>query len=163
MSSAGTASMNDVAANCRLLALTYTLLTSSSSRTAAAPRELDQKFDLAILMRVEPQVVRRIFQRNLPPDPLLHARDVVDHPPQRVGGARHRQQIGSIHALPGTPGQMLRHERGLDAFDQRREPLQMLVVRRASAASDSATPCSETGCDARMRSSQASRGPPSTM
>ena len=99
-------------------------------RTAAAPRDLDEEFDLAILVRIELQVVRRIFQRNLPPDPLLHARDVVDQPPQRVGGARHRQQVRSIGALPGAPRQMLRHERRLDAFDQRREPLQMRLVRR---------------------------------
>jgi hypothetical protein len=128
-----------------------------------APRERLEEVDLVPFVADAGEVVGRVFDRDPAAERSLHPVDVLDDARQCLARARKRQQIGAIRALPGRPRQMLGHERGRESIDEGGEAAQVSSSGGASAASESATPCSDSGCRARIASSHARRGPPATM
>jgi glycerol dehydrogenase-like iron-containing ADH family enzyme len=111
-------------------------------------------------MPLQLQVVAGVLDGKAPPQGLLAALDVVGDSPQRLAAAGEGQQVGVVLAAPGRPGQVFDTSAGRTWSIKARKRPRCAASGSASAASDSATPCSDSGCCSAMRVSQASRGPP---
>src|SRR6266851_3465641 len=82
----------------------------------------------------EAEIARRILDQDLPTKREL---DLVDMPAdylETLFRVRQREKMVEVHAARDAPREVLRHEHGLDALDQRREPVQMAPVRAIGAA-----------------------------
>src|SRR5713101_2349467 len=97
--------------------------------TAGSPYELGQELGLRNGRMPEAEIARRILDEDLPTKRDLGLVDVPANYLETLFRVRQREKMIQVHPACDAPGQVLRHQHGLDALDQRREPLQMAFVQ----------------------------------
>ena len=101
---------------------------------AGAARDLGEELDLAPLVAVDRQVVRRVLQRrSVRPSASCTCGDVGADRGQRFAAARKGQQVGQVVRAAPRPGEMLGDQRRLDPPHQRGQAGQRLRIRRLGA------------------------------
>ena len=92
-----------------------------------------QELDLAELVTLKTQVVRRVLDRDRPADRILHLGDALADVLQRRARARERQEVGQVVAAEARPGEVLGDERRLQLADERSERAERGRVDRLGA------------------------------
>src|SRR5712692_4755128 len=82
----------------------------------------------------EAKIARRILDQDLTAERDLCLVDVPAKELEALVGVRQRQEVVEVHAARDAPREVLRHQHGLDASDQRRDPVQMARVKTIGAA-----------------------------
>src|SRR5436190_3691910 len=85
---------------------------------AGAPRELGEEARLAPAMLAQVEVMRWIFDQDLPPQRVLNAADIGGAARQHLVGARHWKQVREAAAVQARPREVLRYKRRLEPVDK---------------------------------------------
>ena len=101
---------------------------------SAAPGDFHEEFHFRILVPVEAEVGRGIFQQDLPAEAVLHQVHVIRDPPEGLVVVGQRQQVVEEQALMGGPGEMFADCRGFEAPHDPAETLQVVRVRAPGGA-----------------------------
>src|SRR5499433_305503 len=102
--------------------------------TAGSADELGQELGLRDGRMPEAEIARGVLDEELPTEREL---DLIDMPAQDLQAffrVRQREEMVQIRPACHAPREVLRHEHGLDALDQGREPPQMVGVETMRTA-----------------------------
>src|SRR5438309_8038059 len=82
----------------------------------------------------EAEIARGVLDQDLTAERDLCLVDVPAQEIEALVGVRQWQEVVEVRAARDAPREVLRHQHGLDASDQRREPSEMARVRTIGTA-----------------------------